>query len=665
MKPVKLTDVLSATVSATSYLNPNSSGGAHTEVLRIDAEKMAVELGRLIPGKAGAAASDALSEMARQVSKRFILKKGKTRDFSMQLVGDRENVIPRKIISDAFGPHGYNLQPTVEKVLVGASEAAREIPYFCCGSRDRSLAPDVLNQVRDLLGTKEVPESFLQPDNDCFLSFLDEYEDRTESLTVYDILTRDEYFKGNAGNFEHLASFQEFVRSNPLTRDMEEPLAGFFDAPITVGIRDVLRWTRGSRHPEMGWEVARGEILRSFERQGQETFLPVEVSYYAADNSLHPVEQQNLREINARVVPLFAGELRSALLTHGVRPPPPETMVLVARETLDFFHDYPIYDIEPYQGVLSLSTLKLGLRLARGLALMGAGLDLPERPNTDLHHLRRRPGPLFRLLETMDLATQDRCMQAVEETLLRYRAGSGVKDEYGNLWTYQRISRTFYSFQENAVHRTSLKGKVEKPFTLEELQLPEYRDLLRTVPELAEKLLVFFTLVYRYYKETGFIPDLRPRHAGRDIFVLGIWGYVSDNLLLIPWRDPGGELHVDLSFVDNRDHFKEFRRNEDRRSPVGIAKNAARLASGLIEPAMLRSIGLFTDHAWANGQIGPVVRTPVVRKYASRGIDIAQEVAHAAIDYAFDMAKAAVQDVVDDTFTGLKRSTRGRDRGNH
>jgi len=124
-------------------------------------------------------------------------------------------------------------------------------------------------------------------------------------------------------------------------------------------------------------------------------------------------------------------------------------------------------------------------------------------------------------------------------------------------------------------------------------------------------------------------------------------------------------LHVDLSFVDNRDHFKEFRRNEDRRSPVGIAKNAARLASGLIEPAMLRSIGLFADHVWANGQPGPVVRTPVVRKYASRGIDIAQEVAHVSIDYAFDMAKAAVQDVVDDTFEGLRRSSRGRNRGHH
>lgn len=653
----RLDELLARVVESTTFLNPNSSGGAHTDVFRINGEALARNLESLVPEEVRTKARPQIELAAAKVAERFILKRGKTRDFAMQIVGSRENVIPRKAVSQVFGPHGYNLLPTVEKLLTDASEAAREIPYFAYGSRGACLAPDVLSQLHTLVTTGEIPDGFLQPDKDLFLSFLPDAAEPALDMTVYEVLTRDLYFKGRTRDFDGLSQFQQFVRSNPLTREMEEMLSQFFDAPITVGLRDVVRWARGSRHPEIGWEKASQVIKSAFETHGDETFLPVEMTYYGIDSSVNPMERQSLLEINERVVPLFAALLKPNLKKQRLKIAD-DVVLDLAREILDFHHGYPLYDIEPYQGVLSVSTLRLGLRLGLALAMLSVGFELPEKPNFDLAYLRRRPGAMARLGRDLDESQTTRLIEAISQTLLVYHEAGGVRDDYGNLWSFHRIPRTFYAFQENALYRTSQKGTVEEVFTLEELANPEHRDLLRTIPELARKLTVFFTMVYRYYKETGFVPDLRPRHAGRDIFVLGIWGYVSDNLLVLVWKDAQGERHADLSFVDNRDHFKEYRRSEDRRQPVGIAKNAARLTSGIIEPAMIRSIGLFANQVWENDHKNQGPHSSVVSKYLHRGLDIAQEVAHSAIDQAFDTTKSAVQDFADDIFTAIKGKTK-------
>ncbi len=195
-----------------------------------------------------------------------------------------------------------------------------------------------------------------------------------------------------------------------------------------------------------------------------------------------------------------------------------------------------------------------------------------------------------------------------------------MQDEQRNLWTYQRIPRTFYSFQEKAQYASSLKGTVEDTMSLAELHLPQNCDLLKTIPELAEKLTVFFTLLLRYYKDTGFIPDLRPKNAGRELLLLGIWGYVSDNLLVTLRRDEHDEMHADLSFVDNKDQFKEYRRMEDRDAPKGIAKHALRMTGSLAEPAMLRAIGMFTEIAAANCDGRTSKHQSVLEKYLHSSI---------------------------------------------
>ena len=647
--------MLGAVYRSCEYLQPDSKGGAHADVLKINPEALHHELVLLTGGDPSDTASARFEEAASRIADRFIVKRGKIEDFSMQIIGPGENTLPRHRISHAFGPAGYSILPTVEKALIYAGDAGREIPYFAVGGEGRIFAPDILTQLGKVVRNKRIPRRFLEPEGDLFLSFIDGAGGDSIDLSLYSVLSEDPYFKASASNFEELSDFQRFVRSNPLTRSMEDRLAAFFHAPITVGVRDTVRWALGSRHPDIGWEKARETLLTCFANHGDENFLPTEVTYYAPDYSLSDEQLARLFDTNARVVSLFAADMADALKDKGFLGLEREQILRLARQVLDFHHDYPLYEVEPYQGLVSVTTLRLAARVVANLALIYAGLDLPERKNKNIEWLARRPGDLLVLAARMDPDDQQRFCGAAEQALSRYITRGGMSDEHGNVWTYHRLPRTFYSFQERAEYPTMAKGRVEDTFTLEDLQKPPYKGLLRSLPELAEKLTVFFTLVYRYYQDTGFVPDLRPKHAGRDIFVLGIWGHVSENLLITLWRDQSGELHADLSFVDNKDHFKEYRRVEDRQVPVGIARHALRLTGPVVEPAMLRSVGIFTDMVENNLSGGSRRPVSLFDKYATKGLDIAHEVIHQGIEHGFDNTKVTVEDFVDDFFAGLKR----------
>ena len=655
MKPIGQTSVLRAVYESCEYLNPDSPGGAHADVMVIDPQRLGAGLRNLRGVAPGDPFGGALEELATRLADRFVVKRGKIEDFRMQLVGSKENVLPRDRISHAFGPYGYNLLPTVEKTLIDAHEAAREIPYLGYGEADKLLAPDIIGQCSHAVNRRESPTALPPTEAGLFLSLLDEVEGNDVEQTLYDILERDSYFKGRCRNFSELRAYQDFIRTNPLSRVMDDQLEAFFSAPITVGVRDTVRFALGSRHPELGWEAARQTIMSSFARQRTENFLPAEVTYYAIDYNQDQERTQDLLDLNGRVVEGFAALMDEQLRTRGFLGVEAGVIRRIARQVLDYHHGYALYDLEPYQGLLSVSTLKMAARVSTDLSLALAGVKLQKRRNHRLSRLQARPGDLQSLVARMDESEQDTFFGALEAALANYVRRGGVTDGTGNVWTYHPLPRTFYTFQERADFPSRARGQVEETFTLEELQQPPRNTLLQSVPGLAEKLTVFFVLVHRYYKDTGFLPDLRPRNAGRDIFLLGIWGQISDNLLITVRRTDDGEVHADLCFVDNKDQFKEYRRNEDRKAPVGMAKHALRLTGSLVEPALLRSIGLFTELAYDNESGAERSRASIMEMYSTKGLDIVHEVLHSGIEQIFDNGKVVVEDVVDDIFTGLKK----------
>ncbi len=636
--------ILRLVLESSDWFLAESTGGAHTEVRRIDPDLLAQ---RLVPLAVGDAARARVRELAEEIGARFLLKRGKIRELHMQLVGPRENAVARSTVSYAFGPVGYTVHPSLEKTRIDVADAVRQLPYWGAGNRDVQLAPDLLDVVRRTLNGED--RGLVPGRSDPFLIDL---TNPRASEPVYAIAARDPYFREPCPGWRELQRIQQGIRRRPLSREMEGRLRKFFDAPITVGWRDVLRYAKGSRHPDLGWTAAREQIIGAFERWGEECFLLPEITYYAPDLDMSVEDLEMRRRDNGEIVEALARVL-GRKLPRSVRHRLTERdLQELTWDLLEFHHDYPVYRVEPYQGLLSLSAARMFARAGVSLSCAATGIRIPERRNNDLSLLLERPLLAAAILEDLKPREARKLLAAFEATLRHYekRGAPGVPGRF------ERISRTFYTFQERADHHASSQGPVERVFSMEELWGPENVHLLDEIPELAEKLLVFFVLAYRYHVDTGFFPDMRPRNAGRDIFIYGIWGYLTDNILIIIYEKPDGSRGAEVRFVDNRDQFKEYRRQEDRDSPVGMAKTALRMTSHVAEPSMRRSIGIFADHLRRRST--GITETPksFTEKVQSKGLDMLQAVAHDVVEQFFVGSRAVVDDVVDDLFEGVRQA---------
>ncbi|MFH1529155.1 MAG: hypothetical protein ABIK09_00295 [Pseudomonadota bacterium] len=637
-------------MESSTWFIEGSTGGAHTEVRRIDGDALAARLGPLAVGRR---AREQVDAVAQEIAGRFLLKRGKIREFHMQLLGPRENAVPRSTISYAFGPVGYNLHPSLEKTRIDVADAVRQIPYWGAGNRDAQLAPDLLDVIRRTLGGEERDLAPTRAD-----PFLVDLTNARANESIYDIAGRDPYFREPCAGWRDLHRIQQGIRKTPLSREMEDRLRKFFDAPITVGWRDVLRYAKGSRHPNLGWTAARDLISDAFGRWGEECFLLPEITYYAPDLEVSAEDLSMRRRHNEELVGALS-EVLSGKLPRSVRCrlSDQETRILTW-DLLEFHHDYPVYRIEPYQGLLSLSAVRMFGRASVSLASAFSGIRIPERRNLDLNLMMERPLLAAELLGDLKPREARKLLKAFEATLAQYqrRGAPGVPGRF------ERIGRTFYTFQERADFHAVSQGRVETVLSLEELWKPQNVQLLDEVPEIAEKLLVFFVLAYRYYVDTGFFPDMRPRNAGRDVFIYGIWGYLTDNILVMVHRRPDGGRSAEVRFVDNRDQFKEYRRQEDRDAPVGMAKTALRLTAQVTEPSMRRSIGIFADQIRKQRAGERESPKSFSEKMQSKGLDMLQAVAHDVVEQVFEGSRNVVDDVVDDLFEGVRQTGRKLER---
>lgn len=636
---------LHALLSATEPLTESGEGGSHTDVLRFDAERLRSNVADCLGADHLPAGAERL---VRELSERYLVKKGKIHYFSMPLTGAETNHIRRNVVSWAFGPVGYNLMPTWEKTMLDAHEAARLIPFFGCGDPTGWFAPDFVAWL------EAAPDADRVPSNGDATYLRTVLRGASVRYTAYDLLDNDEYFHARTRNGQELDEFQRFVRRNPLGATMRQRLSDFFEAPITVGVRDTMRWFQGSRHPTMPWEQAERVIASCFERHGQDNFLLPEVNYYSYDTSFSPKQLETIWQRNQVVAEAVANRLEARLTGAAHTAWRARDRTRLAFELLDFHHDYPIYEVEPYAGFLSGMMLRFLARFSWGVFVQVTGLPEPDVRNLDLDKIPEFHRSFAGLLLSLEPGERERTMEQIRHVLTgEYR--KGIADVAGERLWFERIPRTFYTFQQRA-DRPASRRRVVAVRQLDELWQEEHQGIWQRHPELAEKLVVFFVLIYRYFMDTGFIADLRPRDAGRDIFLYGIWGYVTENLLIVEELDDAGEPQVRVAFVDNRDQFKEYRREEDRRKPLGPAKYALRLIHPVIEPAMQRGIGIFVNKV-AEATFGPQPDRPLgPLTVAERGLDVARTVVQKSVDSTFVNTKAMVDDLVDDLHTGARRT---------
>jgi hypothetical protein len=647
-------EVMRGLLEAGHHLSPGSKGGSHTEVFALDPVRLAGVLEQWIrlSGRDPAQRSEEIRSFSREIADRFIFKIGNIEYFVMRLGKSEEAVMRRATVSEAFGPVGYSLHPSFDKTVQDATEASREIPYFASGPPADQFAyflPDALRQFVH----GEIDR--LPPGDEDGLFLVYDVDARRE-LSVFEILDEDPYFTKQIGDFQQLREFQRRVRSDPIDRATEERLRNFFSAPITVGVRDTIRWFMGTRHPEVDWPEARAIIEDCFGKHGEENFLLPETNLYARSARLSASFIEQTERSNRDVVEAFFRGVRGGLPLRESRKIGNHLLRDVCEQVLRHHHDYPVFRIEPTTGWLNMSSAKLLGRVSMALATHLSGAVFPNRKNIDVEAALYRRGLLEILQEQLAEKELDGLLEALRERLFAYLVRGGVELEDGQTVSYEQIPTTFYSMQQRAdfmpageriIHRTSL----------EDLAKPELRFLLREFPELAEKLVVFFVLILRFYLDTDFIPDLRPDEAGVNILVLGIWGAMTENVLVFVTEDERGDTHVRIRFVDNKDHFKAYRREVDRDQPLGLAKHALRIVGPVVEPAMLRAVGEFVQ-AVANNRKGFRRRKLDVADAVEKLLEIFGEVVRRSMDETQAHVKAMVEDSLDDTTRAVSQVVR-------
>ncbi len=636
-------------------LTPGKDPGSHTEIFALDSDRLADVLSSLVRDVEGDHAADArlpgIRKWCDEFCGRFLFKVGRTANFTMRLGGARPAEIPRSIVSEVFGGIGYNLFPTWRKTMSDSTEAVREIPYFFMGNPDDLFLFPLDGTIRRLLAG-QYPEMTGDP-SAVFL--VRDTHVAHERHSFYDLLDRDIYTKDKIPGREAFLSRLRHLRENPLSPQVTAALSEFFNAPITVGVRDTLRWLNGARHPDMQWEQALEIIHSCYEKHGGEDFLLPEINYYVPVPSMQVSEVRELGKHNRVVVRSAGARFRrscSARLRRLVTPAQTEELL---ESVLAWHHGYPLYKLEETVGVLNPSTLKVGLKFTEQLALFLAGVKLPVRRNARLIQFLEAEGHRERLMNYLLESDYRELVLRLAQFLLFYDLRHGVSTPRG-LMEYRSIPTTFCTFQERADHLPSGCEKLAQ-FSLEKLAGAEFSGILRKYPELAEKLVVFFVQVLRFFLDTDFIPDLRPDEAGINIFILGIWGYITENLIITLYRDPEGVERFRIKFVDNKDHFKQYKREVDKDRPMGLAKHALRIVQPVVLPAMLRSVGNFVQivHENRNGYSRKEITLTGLVEY---GFAVAQEVILKGIDYSADSLQSLISDGLDDAGKLASRAAR-------
>lgn len=616
---------------------PKESGGSHSKIFFIDAD----HLGEILAGQAGPKNADKARELGRQIGERFLLKIGNIHDYVIKLKNGNESVIRRALPSEAFGPGGYNIAPTLEKVHTDVREAVRQIPFIGYGDRRGQLAPDILGDIaRCLVGEK--------PGNSADGTFLvEDTLDGIKRISIREILKSDPFFKATVNSIIEMQRFQEYLRFSPIDASTEQRLSDFFNAPITVGIRDIIRYLEGSRHPSLGWESARKVIDKSFTDYGHESFICPEFNYYTDSLEYSPEHLDELKAGNITASKHFARILAERVFVELRHGGPSDDMSdsqveALADAILCIHYDYPVFEIDPQTAVISTATARLIFRSSVCTAAHLLDIKTPDRRNPLSESSAKRASVVSEFVKNLPRDEHELFFFKVNSLLWEFAARGGVPDENLTPHPYRRINKTFYCFQELAPYPLKMRGTLEKTVTLEDIYGPEGKSILAAHPELAPKLLVFFIMTYRYYTETGHIPDLRPDDAGIDLFIKGIYGYSTRNVLVALGRDSNGNPDSDVRFVDSRDQFKQYRRWEDRDKPLGIVKYGMRLLSPLARPGLERAIGIYTSEAAGK------TNKPVPRMAEDISIKL-REVLRRSVDAATNGSRVFLEDALDDT----------------
>ena len=558
-------------------------------------------------------------------------------------LGDDPVRIRRILLSEIFGPLGFNLLPSLEKLLDDVQDALRLIPYLGYGPVEQQFCGDVLAPLAETVGLKSIS-------SDRYTSLIVEDDITKSAYSAFEFLKNDPYLPSPIENPKELVEFQSFLRKHPLSPELMHKMIDFFEAPVTVGVRDTLRFIEGSRHAHIPWEIVKRLINQTFMKYGQENFLPPEINYYTYWVKLPVQEVERRLRANKQAAKAFAKVIVEKFPLNWTIKMSDQELFEVAYSLLNVHFSYPVYEIEPYTGILSVATLKIMLKVAFLLPVQLLDIDLPYRRNSLSYPFIKRVRALQKFLEGLEPEQRELFFEEINHLLWEVDSRGGVR-EGEVVYPYYPIETTFYTLQKRAQSMVDRHDKIVRVTTLEDIEAGKDRDFLDNYKDLPDKLTVFFTLIYRYFLDTGFVPDLRPDRAGVDLFVKGIWGYKTKNLIILGLDTSEGP-RAKVVFIDNKDQFKQYYRETDRKMPRGLARYALRLIAPIVEPAMQRSIGIYVKEVLKNTGEGELSHSEIKRLLAF-GIDWIAHVTRTGISATLSTTQTVLEDLIEDTKDAL------------
>ncbi len=620
-------------------LKPGKDPGSHTQIFSVAPGRFAaiIEQWHKEAEDRELDASDKkrIERFTRYFCNRFLLKIGRTDNFAMRLGTSKPVNIARSDVSEVFGSIGYSLFPTWRKTKDDSLEAAREIPYFFHGKRGRLFLPDLSDFLVQYLQKKVELEDF-KGENAIFLIKNIRKEKR---YTIYDLYREDRYIEDPPSCASEFKQKMEEIRATPLDAKTSDKLREFFDARFTVGVRDTIRWLGGERHPGLNWEEARNLINDCFVRHGGDNFLLAELNYYLPAPNYNIEEIQRINRSNIEFIKIASSEFRALMSEKEKKLFSNKFIRELFMDIFNYHHGYPRYILENMVGYLNPVMGKTSLKFAEYLIYQFADIKFPVRRNSRIDFYLEKKGWKSKISNKLAGKAKKIFLNKIYGFVLQYDLVGGIRYE-DTVYKWNSYKTTFCTVQEKADYLKPSSKKITH-FSLEDLSKTEYSFYLRKYPELSEKLVVFFVLVLRFFLDTDFIPDLRPEEAGINIFILGIWGYITENLLIILYENENGEEKFKIKFVDNKDHFKQYKRQKDKEEPLGIAKHALRFVEPVILPAMLRAIGNFVQITWEN----------------RNGLDEMEIDMKGLVDYTVTLAQEVLVKSIDSSLVGMKELT--------
>lgn len=567
-----------------------------------------------------------------------------------------ERSFDRQAIAEGMGSAGVQFFPTRQSANRAAYETAREAIYFGAGDFDKQFLDCPLTRILELLGDKKHQE---HPKGLVLRDLRNGF--RTQR-SACEMLTEDRYFIHDAETPEKYIEFQKELRQKPIQGALEEKLKTFYNRRATIGIRDTIRWSLGSRHPWFGYKRAQELIAEAFTTHKNDNFNTAQVVYYVYDPSIDEADIASANDTNTRVTKAFALAFEQALtkddpkLAQKLAP----TLEELSAWVLDIHHDYPDFDLES-QGKLGAKTHIefLGHSIQNKVHEGILGESAQRRRNCNIRAHFEAQGINKKYLSKLSNEENENFFATLADVLRNYNQNGGILGING-LELYKRIPTLLFILQNLGKPNPAPNERLLDAFDLSRMTELEHASYMRAFPEISEKLVVFSTLTLRHMVDTEHVPDLRPRDFARDFLVLGLWGTRTPNIRI--------NLYVDKS-LDERDLAKTLTRAEIKfvgteqveihplehlREEAKFLRFIASQLTPLIEPSLLRNLGTFTM-AMEEFRSSNHVTNPDLFSIMHFGVDILREAAKHGIKGSINDTLSLFEFLLDSSLDGIQR----------